>query len=155
MEPCLSDKIQSFVSQQAEQDISSGYKPSTTIVDSPCWNTQKLENLPDTTDLEIILREQLAALNNLATRFITRANACVTSQHQINVAEKYANTGIKLVNAIRAGMETLSRLQNRGKQTILVQHIRVEGDAKAMIAGSINKSGGGDKNIKAGGDGNE
>ncbi len=99
-----------------------------------------------------MLRDQLASLNILATRFIARANACAASPHQINVADKYANTGIRLINAIRAGIETLSRLQNKGKQQIVVQHIHVAGDGKAMIAGSINKTGGGSPDKSGRGD---
>lgn len=140
MEGNLTDKIQTLILKPQQEESGLTLYPSG--VESENKDGTPPINPPDTTDLEIMLREQLAALNNLATRFISRANACATSPHQINIAEKYATTGIRLVNAIRAGMETLAKLQNKGKQQIIVQHIHVAGDAKAMIAGSINKGGG-------------
>lgn len=139
----LSGKIQSIVSPPNDNGLVSSAGLPEKMMNPTCIDLQISEIVPDNSNLEEMLRKQLASLNILATRFIIRAETCSAFSHQIDIADKYAKTSIRLVNAIRAGIETLARIQNKGKQQIVVQHIHVANDGKAMIAGSINKTGGG------------
>jgi len=124
------------------------------VVEQPPATAELLPEPPlATTVFEEMLKQQLVTINQLATQFFTRAASC--ANYQSDMAHRYVNTGIRLVNALKSGVETLSRVQNRGKQQITVQHINVSGDAKAMIAGSINKSGGGCLDKTAGGETDE
>jgi len=44
----------------------------------------------------------------------------------------------RLMNTYQSGMLALSKSRNGGKQEVIVQHIQVSGDAKAIVGGKMN-----------------
>jgi hypothetical protein len=79
-----------------------------------------------------------------ATNVNARQAASVEAARQAGVAQR-------LFSAYQQGAVFRDRLRNGGRQTVVVQHVNVSGDAQAVIAGAVERRGPGGKG--RGGDG--
>jgi hypothetical protein len=73
-----------------------------------------------------------------ATGPAARQAASVEAARQAGVAQR-------MFNSYQQGALARDRLRNGGRQTVVVQHVNVSGEAKAVVAGVVGgKDGGGD-----------
>ncbi|MDF2529556.1 MAG: hypothetical protein K0Q57_436 [Gammaproteobacteria bacterium] len=85
--------------------------------------------------LEAMLTDQLAAAH-------TAAMLLLSELYEENafgdISDRSTNTAIKLMKAFQTGYETLHRVRNSGKQTIVVQHQNVQiNGGQAVVANEI------------------
>jgi hypothetical protein len=97
--------------------------------------------------LEQTLCHQLTVAHTLALRLAEKAGAqldLVTNRSAPVVRQEAMAEAIRLTAVVARMMETfqrgvlaLERLQKGGQQVVVVQHVNVSGDAKAVVAGSV------------------
>ncbi|MEI7673583.1 MAG: hypothetical protein WCK00_15865 [Deltaproteobacteria bacterium] len=97
------------------------------------------ESIKGANSLEKMLAHQMAALHRMAMKILCQIGE---TSHPDNTV-KLANASARLMTAYQGGMLTLARVRTGGKQEVVVQHINVNGDAQAVVAGKITGGKGG------------
>lgn len=116
------------------------------------------ETIQAQNSLEKMLAHQMAAAHAASMRLIARAETEL-SQCQLQGADarqnaqlsatRLFNTSARLMASFQDGIATLHKLRHGGKQTVTVQHVQVSEGGQAVVAGSVNGTGG----SRTGGDG--
>ncbi len=100
-----------------------------------------VQGVENPTAIEKMLIHQMAAAYQLSMKLLADANDYSPKiKHQIdmNYFNTILNQATRLINAYQSGMLTLSKCRQGGKQEVIVQHIQVTGDAKAIVSGKMN-----------------
>ncbi len=100
--------------------------------------TQSIDN---PTAIEKMLIHQMAAAYQLSMNLMSKANnVSLSSMRQIdlNYFNMILGQATRLMNVYQSGMIAISKCRNGGKQEVIVQHIQVTGDAKAIVSGKMN-----------------
>ena len=79
--------------------------------------------------LEAQLLAQLLATHQLCGRMLQKA----TKENWPENIDKFTNIASKLSRAYRQGLETLAKFRRDGKQTIFIERVNVEKDARAFF----------------------
>lgn len=93
------------------------------------------------TAIEKMLIHQMAAAYQLSMKLLAAANDVnLNSMRQIdmNYFNLILSQATRLMSVYQSGMLTLSKSRTGGKQEVIVQHIQVNGDAKAIVSGKMN-----------------
>jgi hypothetical protein len=124
------------------------------LADANCLSTG-LEAAEGASDpLEKMMVHQMATLHSLGMRAAAAANS---ELHRMKIAQgivarqaasveaaRQAGVAQRLFATYQQGALARDRLRNGGRQTVVVQHVNVSGDAQAVIAGAVaaRKTGG-------------
>lgn len=101
---------------------------ATTIV------TQMMQEMAPKDPMEAMLCAQIIGLDAQGMQYLARAES---DGNWLCHTEAAINMGIKLLRLKNETIETLMRYRKKGEQRVVVQHINVNDDAKAII-GDIN-----------------
>ena len=88
-----------------------------------------------TNPLETMLCHQLAAAHNLAMTFA--AAAANATDALIADRVRLANASARLMQAYQEALLALQKFRTGGQQTVVVQHVNVEGGGRAVVAGQV------------------
>jgi hypothetical protein len=118
------------------------------LLDSDCVELAHdlAETIQPQNSLERMLAGQLAAAHAAALRFLakstTRLGPSTTSLHNDFIETcRLANTAARLMATFQEGVQTLAKLRNGNKQTIVIQHVHVTDGGQAVIAGEMATGG--------------
>ncbi len=93
--------------------------------------------------IEKMLSHQLAALHHHGMRLLARAvGADELGAPDPVMALRYSNAAVRMFQCCQEGAVALLKLKAGGKQTVVVQHVRVSDGGQAVIAGQMTKHGG-------------
>ena len=94
--------------------------------------------------LEKMLAHQAGACHSMAMKLFARAE-----NEKLPPVElvRLTNGAARLMDIFQSLLLTLQRLRVGGKQTMVVQHVNVEGGAQAIVAGRLQAQGGGGPGI--------
>lgn len=111
------------------------------------------ETLGASNSLEKMATHQLAACHGLAMRLLTRGEAMIgraATRDDWKGTETFNVEGCRLIGAAtrllatyQAGLATLARIRQGGKQVVTVQHVNVNDGGQAVVAGNVGAPGGG------------
>jgi len=95
--------------------------------------------------LETMLCHQMAAAHHAAMNLFARARA-----HDLPPVEhaRLTNAGARMMQVYQEGLLALQRLRTGGKQTVVVQHVRVSHGGQAVVAGQLKTKSQGHKGVK-------
>ena len=86
--------------------------------------------------LEKMLAHQMALCHDVAFRTITEAG-----QHEDTVEKaRLLNASARFMKAFQEGLQTLHKIRNGNRQTMVVQHVHVSEGGQAVIAGEVGGS---------------
>ncbi len=91
--------------------------------------------------LEKMLTHQMAAAHSMAMNLFAQANRKIeniSSQMDINHASLLIGQANRLMKTYQSGLQTLVKAKKGGRQEVVVQHINVEKDAQAVVAGKMD-----------------
>jgi hypothetical protein len=105
-----------------------------------------------TNSIERMLAGQLASAHYLALRFLVLSHTTAIKaaepgqqywrEHNVEAC-RLGNVAARLMSSFNEGAGTLAKLRTGGKQTVVVQHVRVSEGGQAVIAGDMTTGGGG------------
>ena len=102
-----------------------------------------VESAQAANSLEKMLCHQMTALHHVGMDMLARgAGAGALRQPEDALRIKYAGMAARCFDTYREGMLALLKFKTGGKQTVVVQHVTVTDGGQAVVAGSIQKSGG-------------
>jgi hypothetical protein len=89
--------------------------------------------------MEKMLAHQAGACHSMAMKLLARAE-----NEKLPPVElvRLTNGASRLMDVFQSCLLTLQRLRVGGKQTVVVQHVNVEGGAQAIVAGRLQGGGG-------------
>jgi hypothetical protein len=103
------------------------------------------------TSLEKMLVHQLAAAHGHSMSLVAKArqqlqqvsswNNVARQQVASIEAARLTNAAARMMDSFQRGALALDRLRNGGRQQVIVQHVNVSGDAKAIVAGAVARPG--------------
>lgn len=85
--------------------------------------------------LEQLLIHQLVSVHQWGMTMLAQMNR---QGVEIDIAAKFNNVACRLMTVYQNGIVTLDKLRNGGKQEMVVQHVHVNGDAQAVVAGKMD-----------------
>lgn len=100
-----------------------------------------VQSIENPTAIEKMLIHQMAAAYQLSMRLLAEANDYypkIRQQLDMNYFNMILSQATRLMNTYQSGMLALSKSRTGGKQEVIVQHIQVTGDAKAIVSGKMN-----------------
>lgn len=100
-----------------------------------------VQGIENPTAIEKMLIHQMAAAYQLSMKLMATANNVnLNSMRQIdmNYFNMILSQASRLMSVYQSGMLTISKCRQGGKQEVIVQHIQVTGDAKAIVSGKMN-----------------
>lgn len=100
-----------------------------------------VHGIENPTAIEKMLIHQMAAAYQLSMKLLATANdVSLNSMRQIdmNYFNMILSQATRLMSVYQSGMLTISKCRQGGKQEVIVQHIQVTGDAKAIVSGKMN-----------------
>ena len=100
-----------------------------------------VQGIENPTAIEKMLIHQMAAAYQLSMKLMATANNVnLNSMRQIdmNYFNMILSQASRLMSVYQSGMLTISKCRQGGKQEVIVQHIQVAGDAKAIVSGKMN-----------------
>lgn len=98
-------------------------------------------SIEEPNSLEKMLAHQMAATHNLAMNLFAQANQKIeniNSQMDINHTSLLVGQATRLMKTFQSGYQTLLKAKKGGRQEVVVQHINVEKDAQAVVAGKMD-----------------
>lgn len=95
---------------------------------------QTLDSIAPKDPIEAMLGSQITSLNAQGMRYLARAE---DEGNWLCHTEAAIKMAVKLLRLKNETIETLMRYRRKGEQKVVVQHINVQDDAKAII-GDIN-----------------
>lgn len=105
---------------------------------------QMLQDMAPADPIEGMLCSQIIGLNAQGMRYLARAES---DENWICHTEAAVNMAVKLLRLKNETIEALTRYRRKGEQKVVVQHINVNDDAKAIIGDISSIVGGG--NVKS------
>lgn len=89
---------------------------------------------------EKMLSHQMAATHKIAMQMFSLASKSFNTSDQIDAVQAsfFLGQATKLMKTFQSGMQTLMKSKKGGRQEMVVQHIHVEKDAKAVVAGKMD-----------------
>lgn len=96
------------------------------------------ESVKGANSLEKMLVHQMAAAHKMAMNLLAQ----IESTELCDDIVKMINASTRLMSTFQNGMATLAKVRTGGKQEVVVQHVHVNGDAQAVIAGKMDYPGG-------------
>jgi hypothetical protein len=88
--------------------------------------------------LEKMLAHQMALCHDAAFRTLSEA-----SQQEDTVEKaRLLNAGTRLMKTFQEGLQTLHKIRNGNRQTVVVQHVHVSEGGQAVVAGEVGGRGG-------------
>ena len=112
------------------------------------------ETIQAQNSLEKMLAHQMAAAHGAAMRLVSRAESEMgrceyegsRARHEGQLsATRLLNTAGRLMTSFQDGMATLHKMRRGGRQVVTVQHVQVSDGGQAVVAGTVEPSGGGHK----------
>ncbi len=102
-------------------------------------------SIENPTPLEQMLIHQLAAIHRMAMELMAQASDGGKSDSEIDVplSAHLLGQATRLMKTYQTGFQTLMKARKGGKQEVVVQHIHVEKDAQAVVAGKMDYPGAG------------
>lgn len=102
--------------------------------------TDAAASIENPNPFEKMLAHEMAAAHQLAMRMYAEANRNLDEGDQIDIVHTNFLLGqaTKLMKTFQTGMQTLLKSKKGGRQEMVVQHIHVEKDAKAVVAGKMD-----------------
>lgn len=100
-----------------------------------------VQGIENPTAIEKMLIHQMAAAYQLSMKLLADANYYfpkIKQQIDMNYFNLILNQATRLINVYQSGMLAISKCRQGGKQEVIVQHIQVTGDAKAIVSGKMN-----------------
>ena len=90
--------------------------------------------------LEKMLAHQMVLCHSAAFRTISKAN------NQMDTVEsaRLLNAGTRLMKTFQEGLQTLHKIRNGNRQTMIVQHVNVSDGGQAVVAGEVGRAGKGE-----------
>lgn len=111
-------------------------------------------SIENPTPLEQMLIHQLAAIHRMAMELMAQASDEGGSDCEIDLplSAHLLGQATRLMKTYQTGFQTLMKARKGGKQEVVVQHIHVEKDAQAVVAGKMDypTPGGGHGNGRGG-----
>jgi len=104
---------------------------------------QTLDAIGPSDPIEAMLASQITSLNAQGMRYLARAES---DENWLCHTESSIKMAVKLLRLKNETIETLMRYRKKGEQKIVVQHINVSDDARAII-GDIKTHNGGGGNV--------
>jgi len=100
-----------------------------------------VQGVENPTAIEKMLIHQMAAAYQLSMKLLSEANnhlPKIRQQLDMNYFNTLLSQANRLMSVYQSGMLALSKSRTGGKQEVIVQHIQVSGDAKAIVSGKMN-----------------
>lgn len=100
-----------------------------------------VQGVENPTAIEKMLIHQMAAAYRLSMKLMEKANDFSFSsigKIDMDYFNMILSQATRLMSVYQSGMLALSKSRNGGKQEVIVQHIQVTGDAKAIVSGKMN-----------------
>ncbi len=100
-----------------------------------------VQGIENPTAIEKMLIHQMSAAYRLSMKLMEKANDFSFSsigKIDMDYFNMILSQATRLMNTYQSGMLALSKSRNGGKQEVVVQHIQVTGDAKAIVSGKMN-----------------
>lgn len=91
--------------------------------------------------LEKMLAHQMAAAHRMSMKLMEKADGVVNSirtQLDMNYAGLLIGQATRLMTVYQAGLQALVKAKTGGKQEVVVQHVHVNGDGQAVVAGKMD-----------------
>lgn len=102
---------------------------------------EAVEGIQNPSPIEKSLAHQFAASYQLSMKLLAKINHMIDSMQmgeEIKLVERLIPLVTKLMNSCQNGYQALLRGKNGGKQEVVVQHIHVEKEAQAVVAGRMD-----------------
>ena len=96
------------------------------------------ESVKGANSIEKMLVHQMAAAHKMAMGLMAQ----IESNELCDDIVKLVNASTRLMSTFQNGMQTLAKVRTGGKQEVIVQHVHVNGDAQAVVAGKMDYPGG-------------
>ena len=87
--------------------------------------------------LEKMLAHQMSLCHDAAFRTISKANA----QMDTIESARLMNAGARLMKTFQEGLQTLHKIRNGNRQTMVVQHVNIAEGGQAVVAGEVGGPG--------------
>jgi len=102
--------------------------------------TDAAASIENPNSFEKMLAHEMATAHQLAMKMCAQANRNLDEGDQIDTIHTAFLLGqaSKLMKMFQTGMQTLVKSKKGGRQEMVVQHIHVEKDAKAVVAGKMD-----------------
>ena len=100
-----------------------------------------VQSIENPNAIEKMLIHQMATAYQLSMKLLAGANDYfphVRQQIDMDYFNMVLSQATRLMSVYQSGMLALSKSRNGGKQEVIVQHIQVNGDAKAIVSGKMN-----------------
>lgn len=100
-----------------------------------------VQGVENPTALEKMLIHQMVAAYQLSMTLMEKANNFSfrsVGKIEMNYFNMILSQATRLMNTYQSGMLALFKSRNGGRQEVIVQHIQVSGDAKAIVGGKMN-----------------
>lgn len=98
------------------------------------------ESIRGANSLEKMLAHQMAAAHRMAMKLMGQIEETDTADEVV----KLSGAAVRLMATFQNGLQTLSKVRTGGKQQVVVQHVNVSGDGKAVVAGKMDYPTGGE-----------
>lgn len=98
-------------------------------------------SIEEPNSLEKMLAHQMAAAHSMAMNLFAQASQkieSINSQIDINHTSLLIGQANRLMKTYQSGLQTLLKAKKGGRQEVVVQHINVEKDAQAVVAGKMD-----------------
>jgi len=99
------------------------------------------EGIENPTALEKMLAHQMAAAHRMSMKLMEKADGVVNNirtQLDMNYAGLLIGQATRLMTVYQAGLQALVKAKTGGKQEVVVQHVHVNGDGQAVVAGKMD-----------------
>ena len=113
--------------------------PGSKFVSGMAMGIDAAQSIGATNSLEKMLAHQMAVAHEAGLRVLDRAMSYETRNDSVETA-RLINAAARLLSLYQDGLHTLQRLRTGGTQTVVVQHVKVESGAQAVI-GSVSAGG--------------
>ncbi|PKL48115.1 MAG: hypothetical protein CVV42_10670 [Candidatus Riflebacteria bacterium HGW-Riflebacteria-2] len=100
-----------------------------------------VQGIENPTAIEKMLIHQMTAAYQFSMKLMERANDFrfnSVGKIDMDYLNMVLSQATRLMSSYQSGMLALSKSRNGGKQEVIVQHIQVTGDAKAIVSGKMN-----------------
>lgn len=153
------DEIVSFEGSEQDRALSEKYAhkaKSHTMIDAAASQTRlelaekarclelaldAVQCVENPTAIEKMLIHQMTAAYQLSMKLLADANDYfpkIKQQIHMSYFNMILSQATRLMSVYQAGMLAISKCRHGGKQEVIVQHIQVNGDAKAIVSGKVN-----------------
>ena len=88
--------------------------------------------------LEKMLVQQMAVAHRQAMKTLSHADEMPLDASSVDIKVKLINVSARMMAIFQNGLQTIAKVRNGGKQQVIVQHVHVAGEGKAVVAGKMD-----------------